>query len=148
MDLTINMICSYFLLFFPPPNSLTRHHWAKDLARSYERRAPHIHTPHLRCWGPASSPTGTLTFPGAAPWNSVPWAVIPLLSHILAHISRGSSLLSFGSELQSVFHSTWEWGGYWPRLSPELQALQPLLQMYFTAFSFPPCSTVVASNCG
>lgn len=120
MDLTIDMICSYFLLFFPPPNYLTRHYWAKELARSYERRAPHIHTPHLRCWGPASSPHWDTRFPRSCSLELCALAVIPLLSHILAHISRGSSLLSFGSELQSVFHSTWEWGGYWPRLSPEL----------------------------
>lgn len=30
--------------FFPLLQSLIHHHWAKELARSYRRKAPHLHT--------------------------------------------------------------------------------------------------------
>lgn len=40
MDLTIDMICSYFLLFFPPPNYHTRHYWAKSWQEAMREEHP------------------------------------------------------------------------------------------------------------
>lgn len=93
----MTLICEEVIFASSPlSQSLTHHHWAKELARSYKRRAPHTCTLSQGAGDPASSPIRMgPPLPEAAPRNSGQG-----LSS-LVHLSR-SSLLPLRKELQSI----------------------------------------------
>lgn len=77
----MTLICEEVIFASPLPQSLTHHHWAKEPARSYKRRAPDTCTLSQGAGDPASSPIrmGPL-FPEAAPRKSVARGCHPLLT--------------------------------------------------------------------
>lgn len=107
----MTLICAEVIFASSPlSQSLTHHHWAKELARSYKRRAPHTCTLSQGAGDPASSPIrmGPL-FPEAAPRNSVARGCHPLL------IFPGAAFSLSQKGITIHFCPSWEWEGHWPR---------------------------------